>query len=183
MAKDTAKKNWKKNVARMSVFSYITIAVNVVYLLAILYRNGGLPSFADLVAIVFWAGQEYFALGSLKAFAKPTFSPEGDLLDCADASNPKELGYYSFAQDILWVCWVVQVLCIIHPAFFVFYLPVPATIIYKIWGSVLRPLLASHFSGPRGAEGGDEQGSGDGARSRQDRRREEVKQRKMLRRS
>jgi hypothetical protein len=183
MAKEAAKRNLRRNIARMRVFAMITAAINALYLFVIFYRNGGLPSFKDLMAIGFWAGQEYAAYSTLNRLAQPTLSPEGDLLDCIDASNPTDLGYYTFVQDTLWVCWVVQLFCMLHPAFFVFYLPVPATLLYKLWGSVLRPLLAMYFegrSGPAGADG--EAGNSNAPRNRQERRKEELKQRKASRR-
>ncbi|KAG5487389.1 hypothetical protein CUR178_08475 [Leishmania enriettii] len=183
MAKGTAKKNLKKNTARMRVFSIITAAVNALYVFALLYRNGSLPSCRDLMAISFWVGQEYVAYSTLNKLAQPTLSPEGDLLDCIDASNPQELGYYTFAQDVLWVCWCVQLLCILHPAFIVFYLPVPATLIYKLWGSVLAPLVSATFGGGGGGHtGADDDGSSGAPRNRQERRKEELKQRKAARR-
>ncbi|KAG5488111.1 hypothetical protein LSCM1_08176 [Leishmania martiniquensis] len=184
MAKGTAKKNLKKNLVRMRVFWIITTAVNALYVLAILYRNGSLPSFRDLAAISFWAGQEYVAYSALNKLAQPTLSPDGDLLDCIDASNPQELGYYTFVQDVLWVCWAVQLLCILHPAFIVFYLPVPATLISKFWGSVLAPLLSTFFGGSGGGDdiGADDGGSSGAPRNRQERRKEELKQRKAARR-
>ncbi|EPY25534.1 hypothetical protein STCU_01331 [Strigomonas culicis] len=180
MAKETAKKNWKKNEARMKIFSMVTIAVNVLYVLVILYRNGGLPSFRDLSAISFWASQEYAALVSLKNFAAPRFSADGDLLDCIDASNPQELGYLTLAQDTLWVCWVVQTLCNLHTAFFVFYLPVPATFLHKLWKTILGPLLSNYF-GSKGASQAEDSGEA-GPRNRQERRKEEAKMRKAARR-
>lgn len=181
MAKETAKRNLRTNIARMRVFAMITAAVNAFYVFVILYRNGGLPSFKDLMAISFWAGQEYIAYNTLNRLAQPTLSPEGDLLDCIDASNPKELGYYTFVQDTLWVCWVVQLFCILHPAFFVFYLPVPATLLYKVWGSVLQPLVSMYFSRRAGGEASEGNG-GCAPRNRQERRKEELKQRKASRR-
>lgn len=72
----------------MYVFSIITVVINVLYVLRIMYRNGGLPGFRDLLAITFWAGQEYVALRSLKLIALPTFNAQGELVDCIDASNP-----------------------------------------------------------------------------------------------
>ncbi|AYU75550.1 Protein of unknown function (DUF788) [Leishmania donovani] len=182
MAKETAKRNLKKNNVRMRVFSMITAAVNLLYVLVILYRNGSLPSFHDLMAIGFWAGQEYLAYSMLSKVAQPAISPEGHLLDCIDASNPQELGYYTLAQDVLWVCWVVQALCIMHPAFIVFYLPVPATLIYKVWGSVLKPLVAAYLGGSGVGTGADEDSSHGPPRNRQERRKEELKQRKVMRR-
>ncbi|KAK7194851.1 hypothetical protein NESM_000406000 [Novymonas esmeraldas] len=185
MAKETAKRNVKKNAARMRVFAAITAVVNGVYIIAILARNGGLPAFRDLLAIGFWLGQEYLAYTTLNALAQPTYGATGELLDCIDAANPKELGYYTFVQDVLWVCWVVQPLCIVHPAFIVFYLPVPATVLYKLWGAVLKPLASAWFGGGGGGSGVDGDGADDNSgapRSRQERRKEELQQRKAARR-
>lgn len=177
MTKDTAKKNWRRNVARMRIFAIITLAVNVLYTCVIMYRNGGLPGIRDLVAIAFWACQEYFCYSALNAFGRPVFGEDGQLMDCADASSPKELGYYSFAQDVLWVCWVVQTLCNVHGAFVVFYLPVPATVMYKAWTMFLKPMLAARGSGGED-EGGPQQQGGGPQLSRQERRQQERTQRK-----
>lgn len=165
-------------MARLQIFTYVTLTVNVLYVSAIMYRRGNLPYMVDLAAIAFWGGQEYFALGALRRFARPTFSSTGELLDCPDAANPQELGFYSLAQDILWVCWVVQVLCLIHPAFFVFYLPVPATIMYKVYSTVIAPLMAQR----NGLGGGiDEPTEQKPAGNRQQRRKEDRMQRKTYR--
>ncbi|KAG5512296.1 hypothetical protein JKF63_07818 [Porcisia hertigi] len=185
MAKETAKKNLKKNMARMRAFSMITAALNCVYVFVILYRNGGLPSFRDLMAISFWAGQEYMAYTTLNKLAQPTIGSDGALLDCIDVSNPQELGHYTFVQDVLWVCWVVQTLCILHPAFIVFYLPVPATLIYKLWGTLLKPLVSAYLGGSAadtGVANGIDGSSGNSSVSRQERRNEALKQRKAARR-
>lgn len=182
MAKDTAKKNLRRNDTRMYIFTLITIAVNVIYVLRIMYRNGGLPGFRDLLAIVFWVGQEYLAFSALQSVVRPKYNDQGELVECIDASNPHELGYFSFAQDVLWVCWVIQLLCCFHGAFFVFYLPVPATVIYKVWHLLLRPLLVARYGW--GAEGGNENDNSQGSeapRNRQKRRAEELRQRKSRR--
>ncbi|CCW64201.1 unnamed protein product [Phytomonas sp. EM1] len=180
MAKETAKKNWRRNEVRMKVFTLITVAVNLLYTGLIIYRRGGLPSISDLVAIVFWAGQEYAALSLIKGFAKPSFDSNGVLLSCPDVSDPKELGYYSFIQDLLWVCWAVQTFCNIHTAFFVFYLPVPATIIYKGW-TVARPFLKNMLGIESGDTTHDTADGNQPPRNRQERRRAELEQRKARR--
>ncbi|CCW71304.1 unnamed protein product [Phytomonas sp. Hart1] len=178
MAKETAKNNWRRNEARMKVFTFITMAVNLLYTGLIIYHRGGLPSIYDLIAIAFWAGQEYATLQLLKGFAMPSFDVSGELLSCPDASNPKELGYYSFVQDLLWICWTVQTLCNVHTAFFVFYLPVPATLIYKGW-TIARPFLTNRM-GMKAANGAMEGGE-QPPRNRQERRREELERRKNRR--
>ncbi|ORC91213.1 uncharacterized protein TM35_000062180 [Trypanosoma theileri] len=176
MAKDTAKKNMRSNESRMYVFTLLTLAVNILSIIFTMYFRGGLPSFGDLVGLGFWAGQEYVALSLLKRFAKPVYSSTGDLLECPDVSNPQELGVYSFAQDVLWVCWVVQLLCyLFHWAFVVFYLPVPATAIYKVWQFV-GPLLMQRFN--PGASSNGDAGADGMPMSRAERRRQELLQRK-----
>lgn len=180
MAKGTAKRNWQRNTARMRAFAMITLVINAIYLLVILIRNQGLPRFGDLLAIAFWAGQEYCCYRVLYNFALPTLGAQGELLDCSDVSDPQELGYLSFVQDTLWVCWVVQSLCVFHRAFAVFYLPVPATLLYKGWTLVLGPFLSNRLG--NGGDNGTENGQGKGghpARNRQERRREEREQRKQ----
>lgn len=178
MAKDTAKKNWKRNETRMQVFLYITILVNAVYAVLVLWRRGGYIRLKDILAFGFWLGQEYYCWRALKLFSAPTFNAEGTLASCPDASNPRELGVYTFAQDALWVCWVVQSLCCLHPAFFVFYLPLPATLIYKGY-ALARPLLPSWLAGGSGGvPDGGEAAAGNTTQTREERRREAIQRRK-----
>ncbi|RNF23142.1 uncharacterized protein Tco025E_02890 [Trypanosoma conorhini] len=173
MAKDTAKKNMRRNEARMRTFTVCTWAVNVLSLAYLVYHRGSLPCLREVVGLGFWAGQEFVALALLKQFARPSYSSTGELLDCPDASNPSELGVYSFAQDLLWVCWVVGLLCcLFHWAFFLLYLPVPAMAMYKGW-SLIGPLL-------RRRQGPTEENAEGAAmpRNRAERRRQELLQRK-----
>ncbi|CBH14129.1 Protein of unknown function (DUF788), putative [Trypanosoma equiperdum] len=173
MAKDTAKKNMRGNAVRMQVFSLITLTVNVICFLVSFWRQSSFPGFGSLAALAFWAGQEYASLALLKHFARPVFNAEGELLDCPDASDPKELGYYSLAQDVLWVCWVVQVLCFLfHWGFMVLYLPVPVMGLYKLWG-IIGPLLT-----PAQPAAGEGCGFAPGGLSRAERRKMELQQRK-----
>ncbi|ESL07308.1 hypothetical protein TRSC58_05005 [Trypanosoma rangeli SC58] len=173
MAKDTAKKNMRRNEARMRTFTICTWAVNVFSLAFIMYYRSSLPSFWDVIGLGFWAGQEFVALALLKQFAKPSYSSTGELLECPDASNPSELGVYSFAQDFLWVCWVVGLLCcLFHWAFFLLYLPVPAMAMYKGWCLISPLLRRRQASSEENAEGGAM------PRNRAERRREELLQRK-----
>lgn len=178
MAKDTAKKNWKKNEVRMRAFTLITIVVNIFYcVMTLFYHRRGSVYMRDLFSVGFWLGQEYLCLSALKSFAKPVFAADGSLQSCPDASNPQELGLYSFAQDALWVCWVVQALCSFHFAFFVFYLPVPATVIYKL-GTLAKPFLPSWLTSWGGAAAEAETAESTEPATREERRREAINRRK-----
>ncbi|EKG05478.1 hypothetical protein TCSYLVIO_003449 [Trypanosoma cruzi] len=173
MAKDTAKKNMRRNEERMRRFTICTLAVNVLSLVFIIYHRGSLPWFRDVVGVGFWAAQEFVALFLLKAFAKPTCSSTGELLECPDASNPSELGMYSYAQDLLWVCWVVELLCyLFHWAFFLLYLPIPAMALYQFWAFIGPLLLRRQPSADESSEGAAI------PRNRAERRRQELLQRK-----
>nr|CCD16198.1 unnamed protein product [Trypanosoma congolense IL3000] len=173
MAKDTAKKNVRSNAVRMQVFSLITLAINALCLFLAAWREGSILCFSSIAGLFFWAGQEYASLALLKHFAKPVYGPKGELLDCSDVSDPKELGIYSLAQDVLWVCWVVQLLCFLfHWGFVVLYLPVPVVGLCKLWCFV-SPL----FMGPKSTPGLENE-FGPGPMSRSERRKVEVLRRK-----
>lgn len=160
----------------MRAFTWITVVVNIVYvLITLIFHRRGRIYFMDIASVAFWAGQEYVYLAALKSFAKPVLNSEGMLQSCPDVSSPSELGMYNLAQDGLWICWVVQVLCSIHHAFIVFYLPLPATFIYKIY-VLARPFL------PFGSKkNGEEDGEGAGQEAptnRKERRQEALNRRK-----
>ncbi|KEG11695.1 hypothetical protein DQ04_02361070 [Trypanosoma grayi] len=175
MAKDTLKKNVRRNETRMRIFTIAVFVINAVSIIAIMYYRGSVPHLVDIAGVTFWAGQEYMALALLKRFAKPTYSSTGELLDCPDASNPAELGVYSFAQDVLWVCCAVQLLCsLFHWAFVIFYLPVPAMAMYKLW-HLLAPLLLLRRGASAVGEGDEDSAL---PRDRMERRRMELMQRK-----
>eukprot|EP00796_Vickermania_ingenoplastis_P010747 gene10747-7475_t len=176
MAKDTAKKNWRRNEVRMKTFTIITAAVNIIYCAVVLHYRGGYIRMVDVLSVLFWAGQEYYCLRALQRFAAPTFAPDGSLQRCPDVSDPAELGIYTFAQDMLWVCWLVQTLCNLHHAFIVFYLPVPATIIYKGY-TLARPFLPGWLGGAVQQQEGREEDQA-APQTREERRREAIKRRK-----
>ncbi|KAG8344420.1 putative Protein of unknown function (DUF788) [Trypanosoma vivax] len=172
MAKDTAKKNRRKNEERMRLFTLITVAVNVITILVILYRHGFSPQFGSIVWLSFWAGQQYASLALLKYVAKPTYGPTGELVDCADVSDPAALGPYSLAQDLLWVCWAVEPLCcIVHWGFVFLYLPLPIYCVYKL------STIASLLRGPRSTSA-EHVPEGQVPQTRAERRRLELHQRK-----
>lgn len=155
MAKENTKKNAKRNNARMKAFKLFTALANILYLCLVFgYHRRGQFYWKDLVGLVFWMGQEIFCLRALENLGKPTFADDGlTLQSCVDLSNPAELGLYSFVQDMLWVCWAVQVLCGVHGFFFVFYLPIPGIILYKLYCTA-KPLLSSVL-GKNGADAGE----------------------------
>lgn len=144
MSKENAKKNIKKNYHRLRTFKLITVVVNILYLLLVFgYHRKGVLHWRTLLGITFWLGQEIFYFRALQNFGKPSFSADGATLQsCLDLSNPAELGPYGGVQDMLWVCWVVQVLCGLHGFFFVLYFPVPGIILFQSY-SWVKPLLAA----------------------------------------
>lgn len=135
MAKENAKKTAKSNEARLKTFKLITALANILYLCLVFgYHRRGQFYWRDLLGLTFWVGQEVFCLRTLENLGKPTFAEDGlTLQSCVNLSNPAELGLLSFVQDMLWVCWVVQVLCGFHVVFCVFYLPMPGIILYKLY--------------------------------------------------
>ena len=185
MARENAKKHVKSNASRLTLFrqiSYALLALQV-FVLWLSDRDGdlttlsGLASFA--VSVGFWFGQEMLSIKLLEKCSSPEYDASGDILDCVDLSDPQQLGVFSYAQDLLWVCWGVQFLSsVVSRYFLVLYLPVPAIAVYKGFTTFISPMLARRGgAGGAGEESADKTGHDD-ARSRLQRRREELRQRK-----
>jgi hypothetical protein len=175
MAKETAKKNARSNATRLQWFRTVTTVINAVYLLNLLvWTEGPMFSVWSIFWMLFWATQEYVALVVLTTHGTAELDASGDVVDCIDLSDPQQLGIYSYAQDLMWVCWAVQLLTCVSNWFLVLYLPVPITAVVKA-----LPLLQGMFSRSRGPQqtGGMEQPEDD-LRSRLQRRRDQIRQRK-----
>lgn len=176
MAKKNAKRNVKSNEMRMKVFTVVSIAINILYcLMSFVYFQGGRVSLKGLVALAFWGGQEYFCIKLLKNAVRPVYGADGSLESCIDAADPEELGIYSLAQDTLWICWVAQLFCSFHGAFFVFWLSVPTFIGYKLY-AFAKPFLPELLAKAAASVG--EGGTAGSPKTRDERRREAIKRRK-----
>jgi hypothetical protein len=112
------------------------------------------------ITFSFWLGQELLALRFLRQRGEPQFDENGELDAVADLSDPQQLGFASYAQDALWVCWSVQLLtCYVTRWAWVLYLCVPAFAAHKAWTMLVQPLLAmrqqaaaaGQQAGPEGA--------------------------------
>lgn len=179
MAKDTAKKNLRSNKSRLALFRGITVVINIVYLLSLVVSVGleGI-SVGSLFAVVFWAVQEYAALALLAARGSGEYNESGELQDCVDIADPQQLGIYSYAQDLLWVCWAVHLLTSWSSWCFFLYLPVPVVALYKSWSYVLGPLLSRFLQSSSSQQQQGDLQPADDPRSRLQRRREELRARK-----
>lgn len=175
MAKETAKRNARTNATRLRWFRIITVAVNAVYLLSlVLSSEASVLSIWSVCWILFWATQEYAALLALTAHGAPQSDASGDIVDCNDLSDPQQLGLYSYAQDLLWVCWAVQLLTVVSGWFLFLYIPVPAMAFSKVF-----PFLKAIFPGGRSAQSQTAMPEQeDDLRTRLQRRRDQVRQRK-----
>jgi hypothetical protein len=184
MAKNTAKANIKSNATRLLTFLSITIAVNVLHLAALWWTSGLPPSFWQTLGLAFWAGQEFVALKFLQARGAAAYDAEGRLEECIDLSDPAQLGLASYAQDLLWVCWGLQVLSNVVSSYFGFlYLAVPIYGVSKAWSTIISPLLSQRASMQAMAQQQQQQHAGGpppdpnaDPRNRLQRRREEARQ-------
>lgn len=172
MAKDTAKKNLRSNEARMKLFWQITAGINAIYLISIAFF--GDLWWGSILGWLFWVCQEYLALKLLAARGSPELSETGEILDCIDLSDHNQLGIYTYAQDLLWVCWVSHSLCAVSSYFLVLYLPVPFVALKKAWEFVISPLLSRMTQSKAPTPEPQE----DDVRSRLQRRREQLRARK-----
>mmetsp|Transcript_49714 Transcript_49714/g.57258 ORF Transcript_49714/g.57258 Transcript_49714/m.57258 type:complete len:184 (-) Transcript_49714:42-593(-) len=180
MAKDTAKKHWKSNEERLKFFQFTSLAILAVdVLVAVLFSNSGV-TWGWTFMLAFWAGQYYITLRLLYFCGQPTFhETSGELIDCIDLKDPEQLGVYSYAQDLLWVCWVVETLSLYSWWGLVLYAPVPMVVTYKAWSMLLSPMISRFFSSGRPSAGQDDKSAAEAdPRTRLQRRREELRARK-----
>jgi hypothetical protein len=182
MARETAKKNVKSNAARIQLFRRVTVALFAIQIVwAWLYDSLIPTSFGSAFSLIggltFWVGQELVCISLLEKTGAPEYDSSGDLTNCTDLSDPNQLGVMSYAQDVLWVCWAVQVLVTTVSSYLVvLYLPVPALGAYKGFSYFISPLLAARRAQQAGV--GSEPSRSDDPRSRLQRRREELRARK-----
>lgn len=147
MAKDTAKRNAKKNAARIQNFRVITLSLLAISI-AFYWMYDGFPGWRGWMLFAFWFSQEWYAISLLAARGAPATDPStGDIVDCVDLSEVEQLGFFSYAQDCLWVCWFVQLLSAVFSAWFaLLYSVVPMYALWKAWSTVLSPLLSMYFA-------------------------------------
>ncbi|KAJ9453039.1 hypothetical protein DIPPA_08506 [Diplonema papillatum] len=139
MAKGNAKASLAKNKKRMALFKKITVGVNAAAILYLFGVSGTLFTFGSIVCLVFFAGQEYICLTQIEKHGKPHYGDSGQIASINDLSNPKEMGMFEYVQDLLWVCWCVQLLLLVTSWAWLIYLLVPCYVVYKTWDT-LQPL-------------------------------------------
>jgi hypothetical protein len=179
MAKNTAKSNIKTNAVRLRNFWIITVVCNIVHL-AVLYFTSGFGIW-PLLGVAFWASQQIGAMKILSSRGAPTYEADGSLVDCVNLADADQLGFASYAQDLLWVCWALQVLANVVSGYFsMIYVVVPVYGFAKAWSGIISPLLqqrsqmaqmaAAQQASANPADAGD-----DDPRSRLAKRRAEVR--------
>eukprot|EP01121_Diplochlamys_sp_Union-15-3_P010228 TRINITY_DN2851_c0_g1_i4.p1 TRINITY_DN2851_c0_g1~~TRINITY_DN2851_c0_g1_i4.p1 ORF type:complete len:186 (+),score=27.32 TRINITY_DN2851_c0_g1_i4:48-560(+) len=79
----------------------------------------------------------WYCFSSLKAYAKPSYSESGELIDGGADLDMKGLVEYHW--DVLYITWFCFVTTLISDWFWLVFLVVPAFALYKIWFEVLYP--------------------------------------------
>ena len=172
MARDTAKKNLRSNNMRLAVFFAVTVASNLIHVVAILLSGEGWWS--GLFGISFWSTHQLVALYFLKLKGAASLDEHGDIADCVDISDPANLGMFSYAQDVLWVCWAVQLLSTCISVYFsILYIPIPVLAVSKLWNSVISPILSLRRQHRQEAVGKEQ--NDDTPKNRLQRRREQAR--------
>eukprot|EP01059_Diplonema_ambulator_P034821 TRINITY_DN799_c1_g1_i1.p1 TRINITY_DN799_c1_g1~~TRINITY_DN799_c1_g1_i1.p1 ORF type:complete len:202 (+),score=39.74 TRINITY_DN799_c1_g1_i1:145-750(+) len=136
MAKGNAKTNDFKNRKLISNFQKITMGINAAVIVYHLAVKGDFFSVWTILYIAFFAVQEFYAMKHLEKHGKPQLGSEGQIVSCVNLSDPKELGLYTYVQDLLWVCWTVQILLLITSYAWLIYGVVPVYVLYKTWDTI-----------------------------------------------
>lgn len=181
MAKETAKRNVKANAARIQKFRLMTIVLAAIQFGG-LYFRGDAADFWSLVDLAFWTGQEWFMVRLLASAGSASYDQMGNIDSCIDLSDPKQLGFYGYAQDVLWLCWALQPsVFFISPSLRYLWAVVPIFAVWKAWTGLIKPMLAMRGGGAEqqqpGAEAPAEESND--PRNRLQRRREAAQKRGM----
>eukprot|EP00758_Cryptobia_borreli_P009011 Tbor_TRINITY_DN5439_c1_g1::TRINITY_DN5439_c1_g1_i1::g.24357::m.24357 len=168
MAHENAKKSARKNEFRLRLFILISVGISLLSaVIPLIFSTPNLssPQLSEtinftssqedasmrehskfsytwfLFKLVFWAGHYVPTILLLKQLGRPDRSASGEIISCIDLSIPEQLGMYSYAQDIMWMCWVAHFMSsVVHSIFIILYLPIPGFALYKVFGSVIMPL-------------------------------------------
>ena len=173
MAKDNQKKNARANHRRLSIFLAVSLLVTALQLFMRWWWPSSqpakrVPSFMQEEAaaaaaasseptggvfaamweysgVAFWLSQDILYLLLLRLRGAATMDPkEGVMVSSVDLSDPEQLGYYSYAQDALWVCWAAQGLAsVISPWLGVVWFVIPVFLIAKVYTGVIAPQRAA----------------------------------------
>eukprot|EP01060_Flectonema_neradi_P002018 TRINITY_DN1121_c2_g1_i1.p1 TRINITY_DN1121_c2_g1~~TRINITY_DN1121_c2_g1_i1.p1 ORF type:complete len:199 (+),score=31.17 TRINITY_DN1121_c2_g1_i1:49-645(+) len=149
MARGNAKRNAHINKKRMALFKQITIGINVALAAYYLY-NGQLLNFRTIVMFAFFGVQEYFSLQMLERHGKPSYDSFGNVVECVNLSDPKDLGMHSLLQDLLWICWAVETTIAFTWYGWIIYLIVPTYGFHKVWkafGPRLKDMAEKYAAG------------------------------------
>ena len=136
MAKGTAKVNDAKNKQQIALFRKISVAINASVIAFHFCVTGDLISVKTILCVIFFAAQEYYTILALENHGKPSFGDEGQIMSCANLKDTKDLGLYTYVQDLLWVCWATQVILLFSSFGWLIYAAVPSYGLYMAWDTV-----------------------------------------------
>eukprot|EP00759_Apiculatamorpha_spiralis_P011147 PhF_6_TR18592/c0_g1_i1/m.27156 len=163
MGRENVKKAYQSSVQRLGLYRNITYGLNAIWLLCTLTlyseEDGGGYGIGTWSGLSFWFGQEYLMITLLTYLFSPAFDSFGTIVDCNDVTDPKVLGHYSYAQDCLWVCWIVQFGTLLSRYFWFLYLVIPLFVVYQIVTRVGPMILQYLMAGQEGGSGGGGQGN------------------------
>eukprot|EP01061_Rhynchopus_euleeides_P047038 TRINITY_DN9227_c0_g3_i1.p1 TRINITY_DN9227_c0_g3~~TRINITY_DN9227_c0_g3_i1.p1 ORF type:complete len:228 (+),score=83.99 TRINITY_DN9227_c0_g3_i1:56-685(+) len=140
MAKGTAKVNDAKNRQQIQLFRRISVLINAGVIAYHFCVAGDLISVKTLLCVAFFAAQEYYTILALENHGKPVFGDEGHIVSCPNLKDTKDLGMYTYVQDLLWVCWATQVILLFSSFGWIIYMAVPSYGLYKTWDTV-KPMF------------------------------------------
>lgn len=94
------------------------------------------------------AGLQYFCFSAVSRMAEPLLGPNGEVLDGgADVSTASIASYY---QDVIYLCALVQVLCVFtDKAFWAFWL-LPLVAGWVVFRTFIQPMMMAHGAASKG---------------------------------
>ena len=136
MARGNAKQNHHKNREQIAMFRKISLGINSAVLAYHFAVSGNLFTLKTIFVTAFFAAQEYYTILALENHGKPALGDEGQVVSCLNLQDVKDLGMFTYVQDILWVCWATQLVLLFSSIGWIMYAAVPAYALYKTWDTV-----------------------------------------------
>jgi Ca2+/Na+ antiporter len=141
MANAAAKKLLKQNQKTLKFLIMMVLGFSALSILHLGYQIVfGALGFWDYAGFLLLVGANVFCYWSLSGHAKPTFDDAtGELVSPGEDLGQK--GLMEYYWDVLYINWFVQLTTIISNWFWLVYLAIPVFGTYKIWTSIVWPLL------------------------------------------
>ena len=135
MGRENAKRAYRNSRRRIRLYLIITAVINIFWLLVsgtLRVNLSGLRNISVWFPLFLWLLQQLTMIWFLYKAVSPSFDEYNNLLDSQDITNAQVLGLYSYAQDFLWLCWVIQAGSLYSSRFYIIYGFMAIYVVYRV---------------------------------------------------